>query len=51
MPALKQYMVEAQIGIERIYGVVKLLLKYYELMATYDADLSTIVTTKQSWNR
>jgi cyclin C len=39
MPILKQYMIESQIDIERIYDVVKLLLKYYELMATYDADL------------
>ena len=35
---LKQYMIDAQIDIERIYEVVKLLLKYYELMTTYDAD-------------
>jgi cyclin C len=36
---LKQYMIDAQIDVERIYEVVKLLLKYYELMTTYDADL------------
>ena len=38
MATLKQYMIEAQIDVERVYEVVKLLLKYYELMATYDAD-------------
>jgi cyclin C len=38
MAILKQYMIDAQIDIERIYEVVKLLLKYYELMTTYDAD-------------
>ena len=38
MPLLKQYMIDAQIDIERIYEVVKFLLKYYELMTTYDAD-------------
>lgn len=35
---LKNYMIEAQIDVERIYEVVKLILKYYELMSTYDAD-------------
>ena len=35
---LKSYMIEAQIDVERIYEVVKLILKYYELMTTYDAD-------------
>jgi len=38
MSILKQYMIDAQIDIERIYEVVKYLLKYYELMTTYDAD-------------
>jgi cyclin-C len=38
MLLLKQYMIDAQIDVERIYDVVKLLLKYYELMSTYDAD-------------
>jgi hypothetical protein len=38
MATLKQYMIESQIDIERVNEVVKLLLKYYELMATYDAD-------------
>ena len=38
---LKQYMIEAQIDVERIYEVVKLLLKYYDLMSTYDAELNT----------
>ncbi|CAF1626173.1 unnamed protein product [Adineta ricciae] len=36
---LKQYMIDAQIDLERIYEVVKMLLKHYELMTTYDADL------------
>jgi cyclin C len=38
MAILKQYMIDAQIDIERIYEVVKYLLKYYELMTNYDAD-------------
>ena len=38
MSVLKQYMIDAQIDLERIYEVVKYLLKYYELMTTYDAD-------------
>jgi cyclin C len=38
LPTIKQYMIEAQIDLERIYDVVKLLVKYYELMTTYDAD-------------
>jgi len=39
MSILKQYMIDAQIDIERIYDVVKHLLKFYELMTTYDADI------------
>ncbi|CAF4717987.1 unnamed protein product [Rotaria sp. Silwood2] len=39
MGIIKQYMIEAQIDIERIYEVVKFLLKYYELLTSYDADL------------
>ena len=35
---LKTYMSETQIDVERIYEVVKLILKYYELMTTYDGD-------------
>ena len=35
---LKTYMTETQIDVERIYEVVKLILKYYELMTTYDGE-------------
>ena len=38
MSLLKQYMIDAQIDIERIYDVVKYLLRYYQLITTYDAD-------------
>jgi cyclin C len=38
LPTIKQYMIETQIDMERIYEVIKLLLKYYDLMTTYDAD-------------
>ncbi|CAM2710591.1 unnamed protein product [Rotaria socialis] len=36
---IRQYMIEAQIDVERIYDIVKLVLQYYELLTTYDADL------------
>ena len=39
MAILKQSMIDAQIDMERVYEVVKLLLKYYDLMVTYDADM------------
>lgn len=38
LQTLKEYMIETQLDIERIYEVVKLLVKHYELMSTYDAD-------------
>ena len=38
MGIVKQYMIEAPVDVERIYEVVKLLLKYYELLTTYDVD-------------
>lgn len=38
LPTIKQYMIDAQLDIERIYDVVKILVKHYELMTTYDAD-------------
>ena len=38
MSVLKPYLIDAQIDLERIYEVVKYLLKYYELMTNYDAD-------------
>lgn len=38
---LKQHMVDNQIDVERIYEVVKLLLKYYDLLSTYESELNT----------
>lgn len=36
---IKQYMIDTQIDLERVYEIVKLLLKYYDLLPSYEAAL------------
>ena len=38
---IKQYMIDTQIDMERVHEIVKLLLKYYDLLPSYEASLQT----------